>query len=132
MKIIVYTISGALVIFGSLAIALGPSLSGYAEFGLKRTVTGFMVLGWGLTFGYLQAKSYQGGITTVIGVLLLGVGIWNGVGDLLWKTFTTLKDAIAYIFASLFLIGAGGALLWQGHRVHKMKTTNRAKRYVSQ
>lgn len=122
MNLIVYIISGCLTGLGLFAIVLGLTLHEYTESDLKQTALGVVLIAWGLTFGYYRAISYRGGITTIIGVLLFGVGIYSGIGDFLWRPFVTQKDAFANVFASVFFIVVGGALMWHGHKAHKLNS----------
>lgn len=114
-------LAAVLVALGFVAIVVGPWLPGFEEVGLKRTVLGFVLVAWGLTLGFYRAKSYRGGLPTIVGMLLFGIGIWNGVGDFVWRNYLTEKDLVANVLASVFLIGAGIALLWHGHTIHKSK-----------
>lgn len=126
MNILVYAISVLLGTLGLLAVVLGPWLPGSEEAGRQRTVLGFVLLSWGVAFGFYRMKSYRGGAASIVGLLLLGIGISYGIGNFLWRTHATEKDFLTNVFASVFLIVAGVALLWQGHKVHKSKQVHSA------
>jgi hypothetical protein len=80
---------------------------------------GIVFLLWGVLLIQYQARSYRGGAATIVGAFLLGIGLSELVGELLWKEPLTTRDAWTVLVAEVTFFIAGLALLVQGHRIHR-------------
>jgi hypothetical protein len=120
MKVLNYFVVGLLTAIASLGmvVALRPEHSGSS---VKYVALSGLLLGWAILLGYYQSKSYRGGAASIIGAVLVGVGIWTGLGALLWEEQLARKDAGLEASVIIFLIGSGIALMLQGHRIHKLR-----------
>jgi hypothetical protein len=120
MKVFNYLVVGLLIAIASLGmvVALREENSGSL---LKYAALSGLFLAWAILLAYYQSRSYRGGAASIIGALLLGIGIWTGLAPLLWEEPPAGKDAWLGASVVIFLIGSGLALMLQGHRIHKLK-----------
>ena len=122
MKIIGYLISGILTFTAALLVTMGRHLPQFSGASFKPVMLGVVMLAWAMLLNYYLTKSYRGGAASIVGAIMLGVSIWSGLGELLWPEFATVRQTWTSVLASLFFVGAGLALLIQGHRLHKAYT----------
>jgi hypothetical protein len=120
MKTFNYVVAGVLTVVASLGmvVALRAGSSGSS---LKYAALSGLFLGWAVLLAYYQSRSYRGGAASVIGAVLLGIGVWTGLAPLLWEQQPVGRDAWLEGAVVIFLIGSGIALMLQGHRIHKLK-----------
>lgn len=123
MKIINYAVVGLLTFTASLSVVFGPRVPDSAS-SAKSLVLAAMLLGWAMLLAYYQSKSYRGGAASIVGAILLGIGMWSASGEFLWHEHAIEKDRWTHVLATLFLIGSGIALLRQGHQIHKLRTSH--------
>lgn len=122
MKTITFIFAGAMVLLGIFGIMLAPSSSRFVEVPIKPVILGAMLLIWGILLAWYQTKSYRGGAATIIGGFLVGLAAFTAAENLLWRPPVTSREASLEIAAFLIFLVAGGALLIQGHRIHKLKS----------
>lgn len=119
MKIVNYAIFGILVGTGGFAIVL----AGKGERPTGEAIAlGIVLVTWGMALFYYQSNSYRGGAASVIGAILLGIGVWNAPVDVFWTAHPAVREAWISAVTDLFIVGSGIALLIQGHRIHKQRT----------
>jgi len=124
MKVFNYIVVGVLTCTASLALIVALRRPENVEFSVKYIALSGLLLAWAMLLGYYQSKSYRGGAASIIGTILLGIGIWAGFGGFFWKEHTTQSDAWLYALANVALICMGIALILQGHRIHKLRANH--------
>lgn len=119
MKFINYAVFGILVTTGGFAVVL----AGKGERPTGEAIAlGIVLVAWAMALFYYQSHSYRGGAASVIGAILIGIGIWNASVDVFWTAHASVREAWISAVTDLFIIGSGMALLVQGHRIHKQRT----------
>ena len=121
MKVFNYLVVGLLTAIASLGmvVALRAENPGSS---LKYAALSGLLLGWAVLLAYYQSRSYRGVAASLIGAVLLGIGIWTGLAPLLWEEQPVGRDAWLEASGVIFLIGSGLTLMLQGHRIHKLRT----------
>ncbi len=118
----IYNILGiAIIIVGALGLILG--LGPYSE---VEPVSGYtarlVVFLWGILLVLCGKNYYQGGFYSIIGSIIIGIGILALVRSLEIGYFGSLGDEYGIALVYFLIFSSGIMLLIRGHKLHIKKT----------
>lgn len=102
-------------------IVVGSRSAKFIDAPAEPVVMGLVFLAWGILLILYRARSYKGGAASIVGAILLGIGIWSVIGEVFWQLRPTVKEMWTAVAAEGFMVVAGTALLLQGHRIHRVR-----------
>jgi ABC-type Mn2+/Zn2+ transport system permease subunit len=123
MKVFNYIIVALFTLTASFAVIVARRTPEHSA-SVSYVALAGVLLGWAILLGYYQSKPYRGGTASIVGAILLGIGIWSGLGELFWEERTSQKDVWLGALVTLFFIGTGVALTLQGHRIHELRANH--------
>jgi hypothetical protein len=119
MKVLGYIVAGLLSFCGILVLAFLPGTPKYAVVPAGPIIMGLVFLVWSSLLVLYLSRSYRGGAGSIVGAVLLGIGIWSVVVNVLGAGYVDTEKAWMETIGALLSILAGVALLVQGHKIHK-------------
>jgi len=117
-------LGGVLIAFALAVFAAGLDARSPPET-LKIHTAGVLFLAWGVAAWRYAARGHRGGVATVVGAFLLGLGAWAALGWLYWGAGDPALQGPAGILAAALLLLAGRALLAQGRQVNRREHAGR-------